>query len=145
MVFAFDTSIAVHTLLETAVENGSFRTLVSGIKAVGLMDKLSRGGPYTLFAPNDEAFRRLSTETLDLMRKDKGLLTKVITYHIVGGIFTAYDLKKARSKKTLEGKNIAIASSGMGILVNHAAITIPDIECSNGIMHIIDAVLIPPV
>lgn len=129
-------------IVDTAVKAGSFGTLVTAVKAAGLVDTLKGKGPFTLFAPNDEAFAKLPKGTVDALLKDIPKLKKILTYHVVSGKVMAADVVKLKSAKTVEGEDVKIDSSN-GVKVNDATVTTPDVAADNGVIHIIDKVLMP--
>ncbi|WP_026733681.1 fasciclin domain-containing protein [Fischerella sp. PCC 9605] len=129
-------------IVDTAVKAGSFNTLVTAVKAAGLVDTLKGKGPFTLFAPNDEAFAKLPKGTVDALLKDIPKLKKILTYHVVSGKVMAADVMKMKSAKTVEGENVKIDASD-GVKINNATVTTPDVDADNGVIHIIDTVLMP--
>lgn len=128
------------TIVETAMEAGNFNTLVAAVEAAGLTETLSGEGPFTVFAPTDEAFALV--EGLDEM--DVETLTKILTYHVASGAIMAADLETMTSIPTLQGGNLTVEVTEEGVKVNGANVTATDIVCSNGVIHVIDAVLTPP-
>jgi uncharacterized surface protein with fasciclin (FAS1) repeats len=129
-------------LVEIATEAGSFKTLLKAAQAAGLVDTLSKGGPFTVFAPNDEAFAKLPAGTLDSLLKDKKKLAAVLTYHVVPGKVMAKDVVKLKKAKTVQGQEITIDTKA-GVKVDNAKVVKTDIEASNGVIHVIDAVILP--
>jgi uncharacterized surface protein with fasciclin (FAS1) repeats len=129
-------------IVETATNAGSFNTLVSAVKAAGLVETLKGEGPFTVFAPTDEAFAKLPAGTLDALLKDKAKLTRILTYHVVPGRVMARDVTGLKSAKTVAGPELRIDSS-VGVKINDASVVKADIETSNGVIHVIDTVLIP--
>ena len=129
-------------IVDTAVNAGSFGTLVAAVKAAGLVDTLIGTGPFTLFAPNDEAFAKLPEGTVAGLLKDIPKLKKILTYHVVSGKVMAADVMKMKSAKTVQGSDVKINTSN-GVKVNDATVTSPDVAADNGVIHIIDTVLIP--
>jgi len=129
-------------IIDTAVNAGSFTTLVAAIKAANLVDTLKGAGPYTVFAPSDEAFAKLPSGTVDALLKDIPKLTKILTYHVVSGKVLAVDVVKLKSAKTVEGSDVKIDAS-KGVKINDATVVTPDVATDNGVIHIIDTVLIP--
>lgn len=129
-------------IVDTAVSAGNFQTLVTAVKAAGLVDTLKGDGPYTLFAPTDEAFAKLPEGDLKALLADKAALVRVLTYHVVPGKVMAADIVKLDSAQTVEGGMIKVASSG-GVKVNNANVVQTDIETSNGVIHAIDTVIMP--
>ena len=129
-------------IIETAVGNPDFSTLVTAIKKAGLVDTLSGAGPFTVFAPTNEAFAKIPIATLDSVLADKAKLTSILTYHIVAGKVMAKEVKNMTEAKTVEGSKLTIETED-GVKVNDATVTATDIECSNGVIHVIDTVLMP--
>ncbi len=132
-------------IVDTAVGAGSFKTLVAAAKAAGLVDTLKGEGPFTVFAPTDEAFGKLSKCTLDSLLKpeNKNKLAAILTYHVVPGKVKAKKAAKLDSAKTVNGAEITIKPSGKSLMINNAKVVKADIKTSNGIIHVIDTVLIP--
>jgi uncharacterized surface protein with fasciclin (FAS1) repeats len=133
---------ATSDIVDTAVSAGSFQTLAAALKAAGLVDTLKGDGPFTVFAPTDEAFAKLPAGTVDALLKDKDKLTAILTYHVVPGKVKAADVVKLKSAKTVQGQTVAIDATS-GVKVNQAKVVKADVECSNGVIHVIDSVLIP--
>lgn len=131
-------------IVETAVAAGNFNTLVEAVKAAGLVDTLSSPGPFTVFAPTDEAFSKVPKAVLDALMANKTLLTEVLTYHVVPGKVMSSDLTNGMSVKTVEGSDVKITIDSAGVMVNNAKVITPDIGASNGVIHVIDAVILPP-
>lgn len=129
-------------IVDTAVKAGSFGTLIAAVKAAGLVETLKGKGPFTLFAPNDEAFAKLPKGKIDDLLKDIPMLKKILTYHLVSGKVMAADVMKLKSAKTVEGEDVKIDAS-QGVKINNATVTTPDVAADNGIIHIIDTVLMP--
>ena len=129
-------------IVEKAIEAGQFNTLVTAVKAAGLVETLSGTGPFTVFAPNDAAFAKLPKGTVESVIKDKAKLTSILTYHVVAGKHMAKDVMKMKSVKTLQGGSLTIDTSD-GVKVNGARVIQADIEVSNGVCHMIDSVLMP--
>ncbi|HAH15115.1 MAG: fasciclin domain-containing protein [Proteobacteria bacterium] len=129
-------------IVQTAMQAGSFNTLLAAVKEAGLVEALSGEGALTVFAPTDEAFAKLGEETIRTVLADKALLTKILTYHVVSGRVMAGDVVKLQTAPTLQGQDVRISTIG-GVRINDAMVVTPDIEASNGIIHIIDTVLIP--
>lgn len=131
-------------IVDTAVEAGSFSTLVAAVEAAGLADTLKGEGPFTVFAPTDEAFAALPEGTVDdlLKPENKEKLTSILTYHVVPGKVMSSDLSDGQTAETVEGSEVTIKTEG-GVMVNDANVTSADIEASNGVIHVIDAVLMP--
>jgi uncharacterized surface protein with fasciclin (FAS1) repeats len=128
-------------IVDTAVAAGNFQTLATALQAAGLVDTLKGTGPFTVFAPTDEAFSKVPKDKLDALLKDKAALTKVLTYHVVPGKVMAKDVK-AGKVKTVEGGELTIAMTG-GVMVDGAKVTATDIMASNGVIHVIDSVVMP--
>jgi uncharacterized surface protein with fasciclin (FAS1) repeats len=131
-------------IVDTAVKAGSFNTLVAAVKAAGLADTLKGAGPYTLFAPNDAAFAKLPAGTVDALLKDIPKLKKILTYHVVAGKVMAADVSKLKSAATVEGSDVKIDISN-GVKINDSKVTTADVAADNGVIHIIDTVLMPSV
>lgn len=129
-------------IVDTAVKSGSFSTLVTAIEAADLVDTLKSEGPFTVFAPTDEAFAKLPAGTVDGLLKDIPQLKKILTYHVVSGKVTAADVSKLKSAKTVEGSDVAIDASN-GVKVNASMVTTADVVADNGVIHVIDTVLMP--
>ena len=131
-------------IVDTAVKAGSFNTLVAAVKAAGLVDTLKGAGPFTVFAPTDEAFAKLPAGTVDALLKDIPKLTKILTYHVVSGKVKAADFSLTlKSATTVEGSDVKIDASNGRVKVNDATVSTPDIGADNGVIHIIDTVLLP--
>ena len=129
-------------LVDTAISAGQFETLVTAIKAAGLVDTLKGDGPFTVFAPTDEAFAQIPQEQLNALLADRDALTKVLTYHVVAGKVTAEQVVTLSQATTVQGQNITISSDN-GVKVNDASVIKTDIMCRNGVIHVIDTVLLP--
>lgn len=129
-------------IVDTAINAGSFETLVAAVKAADLVDTLKGKGPFTLFAPNDDAFAKLPEGTVDKLLKDVPKLKKILTYHVVSGKVMAADVSKMKSAKTVEGSEVKINAS-KGVKVNNATVSKADVKADNGVIHIIDTVLMP--
>ena len=134
-------------IVETAIDAGSFNTLVAAVKAADLVKTLSSPGPFTVFAPTDEAFAKLPAGTIDALLKDKAKLTSILTYHVVSGKVMSNDVKTLSSAVTVQGQELSIDAKRWhlhrNVKVNGANVTKTDIECSNGVIHVIDKVLMP--
>jgi uncharacterized surface protein with fasciclin (FAS1) repeats len=131
-------------VVQTASENGQFKTLAHALEAAGLIETLKGEGPFTVFAPTDEAFEKVPKEKLDALLKDKEALAAVLKYHVVSGKVMSADVVKLDSAKTVQGKPLTIAAKDGKVKINGANVTKADIECNNGVIHVIDAVLLPP-
>lgn len=129
-------------IVETAVDSGKFNTLVAAVKAAGLVETLSGDGPFTVFAPNDDAFAKLPEGTVEGLLKDKDKLTAILTYHVVSGKYKASDVMDMKTAKTLQGGEVKINTTD-GVMVNDAKVIQADIMCTNGVCHMIDSVLMP--
>lgn len=129
-------------IVDTAVKAGSFKTLAAALKAADLIDTLKGKGPFTVFAPTDEAFAKLPPGTVEALLKDKKKLTAFLTYHVVPGKVMAADVVKLSSAKTVNGQEVKIDAS-KGVKVDGANVVKTDIVCSNGVIHVIDAVILP--
>lgn len=132
------------TIVEVAVADGRFKTLVAAVKAAGLVEALSGKGPLTVFAPTDDAFAKLPAGTVEGLLKDVSTLKNILLYHVVSGKVKAADVVKLTSAETLLGKPIQISVQGGQVKINDATVIIPDIEASNGVCHVIDSVILPP-
>ncbi|WP_220720545.1 fasciclin domain-containing protein [Agarivorans litoreus] len=132
-------------VVDVAVENGSFTTLVTAVKAAGLVDTLKGDGPFTVFAPTDEAFAKLPEGTVEmlLMPENKDKLIAVLTYHVVAGKVMAADVVNIESATTVQGGMLAISTSGETVMINNAKVVAADIKASNGVIHVVDTVLLP--
>ena len=128
-------------IVDVAVGAGSFNTLVTAVKAAGLVDTLKGAGPFTVFAPTDEAFAKVPKETLDALLADKDRLTAVLTYHVVSGLVMSKDVS-AGKVKTVQGSELTITTDG-GVKVDDANVVKADIVTTNGVIHVIDAVVLP--
>ena len=131
------------TIVEVAVAAGNFQTLVSAVKAAGLVDVLNGEGPFTVFAPTDEAFARIPEAQLQALLADPAALTAVLTYHVVSGRVAAADVQTLSSAVTLNGKNVTITSRNGEVRIDDARVVATDIQASNGIIHVIDTVILP--
>jgi uncharacterized surface protein with fasciclin (FAS1) repeats len=131
-------------IVQTAVAAGQFDTLVSLVKKAGLVGALSGKGPLTVFAPTDAAFAKLPKSTLTALGKDKAKLKAVLLYHVVKGKVTAAQVVKLKSATTLEGDPVAIKVTGGKVFVGGAQVVTADVKASNGVIHVINKVLIPP-
>jgi len=130
------------SIIETALENPQFSTLVTAVKAADLVETLSGPGPFTVFAPTNDAFAKIPAETLHAVLADKAKLTSILTYHVVSGKVMAEDVVSLTEAKTVQGGTLKIDASN-GVMINDAKVTTADIECSNGVIHVIDTVLMP--
>ena len=134
-------SVQAKDIVDTAVADGNFKTLATALQAAGLVDTLKGPGPFTVFAPTDAAFAKVPKADLDALLKDKAKLTAVLTYHVVPGKVMAADVK-AGKVKTVQGSELTVATSG-GVTVDNAKVVKADVVADNGVIHVIDAVVIP--
>ncbi|MCK6404004.1 MAG: fasciclin domain-containing protein [Sphaerotilus natans subsp. sulfidivorans] len=141
LTFGGATAALAADIVDTAMKAGSFKTLVAAVQAAGLVDTLKGPGPFTVFAPTDEAFAKVPKATLDALLKDKAALTKVLTYHVVPGKVMAADVK-AGKVRTVQGQELTLGTSG-GVTVDNARVTATDVAASNGVIHVIDTVVMP--
>jgi len=130
-------------IVDTAVAAGSFTTLAKALTEAGLVETLKGKGPFTVFAPTDEAFAKLPKGTLDALLKDKKKLTAVLTYHVVAGTVKSGDVVKLKSAKTVNGQSVTVSVKDGAVSIDKAKVTKADIEASNGVIHVIDTVLLP--
>jgi len=142
-VLAFGALTAAHAkdIVDTAVAAGNFKTLATALQAAGLVDTLKGPGPFTVFAPTDEAFAKVPKADLDALLADKAKLTAVLTYHVVPGKVMAADVK-AGKVKTVQGSELTVSTSG-GVKVDAANVIATDIVADNGVIHVIDSVVMP--
>jgi uncharacterized surface protein with fasciclin (FAS1) repeats len=131
-------------IVDTAVAAGSFKTLAQLLTAAELVDVMKRPGPYTVFAPTDEAFARVPKATLDALAKDKAKLAEVLKYHVLTSKWSSDDIKLVKQTGTVQGRPVSFGSVGGALTVNGAKVVKADIDCSNGMVHVIDTVLLPP-
>jgi uncharacterized surface protein with fasciclin (FAS1) repeats len=141
----FTTNAASQSIVQIAASDPQFSTLVTALKAADLVKTLEGPGPFTVFAPTNAAFAKIKKATLDGLLKNKALLTKVLTYHVVPGTVMAADVVKMNGKvaKSLEGADLRIHVTGAAVRINRSNVTKTDIIASNGVIHVIDRVLIP--
>jgi len=134
-------------IVDTAVAAGSFKTLVTAVKAAGLVDTLKSKGPFTVFAPNDDAFAKLPKGTVERLLKDIPKLKAVLTYHVVAGKVMAADIVKLKTAKTVQGQDVKIDASKWhlhkNVKINDANVIKADIATDNGVIHVIDKVILP--
>lgn len=132
-------------IVDTAVSAGSFNTLVAAVKAAGLVDTLKGSGPFTVFAPTDEAFAKLPAGTVDNLLKpeNRDKLKAILTYHVVPGKVMAADVVKLKQAKTANGASLTVKTSGGGVMIDNAKVVKTDIATSNGVIHVIDTVVLP--
>ena len=132
-------------IVDTAVAAGSFKTLAAALKAAGLIDTLKGAGPFTVFAPTDEAFAKLPPGTVEMLLKpeNKARLTRILTSHVVAGKVMAADAAKLTSAKAVSGDTLTIAAQGGGVTIDKAKVVTADVAASNGVIHVIDTVILP--
>ncbi len=132
-------------IVSTAIGAGSFNTLVAAVKAAGLVETLQGDGPFTVFAPSDEAFKKIPSEKLKMLLKpeNKALLTSILTYHVVPGRVPAEQVVKLKNATTANGQRVDVKTDKNGVFIDGAKVVTPNIDCSNGIIHVIDTVIIP--
>lgn len=132
-------------IVDVAVENGSFNTLVAAVKAAGLVDTLKGKGPFTVFAPTDEAFAKLPDGTVEMLLKpeNKDKLVAILTYHVVAGKVMAADVVKLNSATTVQGQDVMIKTMGSKVMVDNATVVAADVKAKNGVIHVIDTVIMP--
>ena len=132
-------------LVETAVKGGKFKTLVTAVEAAGLVETLKGKGPFTVFAPTDEAFAKIDSSTLaDLLKpENKDKLAAILTYHVVAGKVKSSDIKGDMEAPTVNGKTLSIKLNYGKVMINDATVVVPDVNADNGVIHIIDKVLLP--
>jgi uncharacterized surface protein with fasciclin (FAS1) repeats len=134
-------TVQAKDIVDTAVGAGSFKTLATALTVAGLVDTLKSAGPFTVFAPTDAAFAKIPSADLEALLKDKAKLTAVLTYHVVAGKVMAADVK-AGKVKTVQGSELTISTMG-GVMVDAAKVTATDIVADNGVIHVIDSVIMP--
>ena len=130
-------------IVDTAVAAGNFNTLVAAVKAAGLVDTLKGPGPFTVFAPTDEAFAKLPAGTVEGLLKDPEKLKGILTYHVVSGKVMAADVVKMKSAMTVQGSKAMIKVKGGDVMIDNAKVIKADIACDNGVIHVIDTVILP--
>lgn len=131
-------------IVDTAVGAGQFKTLVTAVEAAELVNTLKGEGPFTVFAPTDEAFAKVPKDKLEALLRDKQALTAVLTYHVLPGKVMAADVAKIDSAKTVQGQSVKIVTKDGKVTINGANVLKTDIVCGNGVIHVIDAVILPP-
>ncbi len=139
-------AVAEKDIVDTAVAAGSFNTLVAAVKAADLVSTLKSAGPFTVFAPTDAAFAKLPAGTVDdlLKPENRDKLRAVLTYHVIAGRVSKADAAKVSSAKTVQGADVKIETGASGVRVGGANVVTADIGCSNGVIHVVDSVLLPP-
>jgi transforming growth factor-beta-induced protein len=135
---------AAMDIVDTAVADGRFKTLVAAVQAAGLVDTLKGAGPFTVFAPTDEAFAKLPAGTVEGLLKDPAKLKDILLYHVVAGNVMAADAAKLSAADTVLGQPITIKAADGKVMINDATVVIPDVKATNGVIHVIDSVLLPP-
>ena len=130
-------------IVDTAVEAGSFTTLAKALQTAGLIDTLKGAGPFTVFAPTDEAFAKLPAGTIESLLNNPEKLRQILLYHVVPGRVLAKDVVKIKSAKTAQGSSITVTATGPGVMVDNAKVLKTDIITSNGVIHVIDSVILP--
>ena len=150
LVFLSSTALIAssHTkmdIVDTAVKAGSFNTLVAAVQAAGLAETLKGEGPFTVFAPTDDAFAKLPAGTLDdlLKPENKDKLAAILTYHVVSGKVIAKDVMTMKEAKTVNGQSVMVSMDADTVMIDNAKVVNADIECSNGVIHVIDTVILP--
>jgi len=145
-VSAASVTAAEKDIVDTAVASGDFTTLAAALKAAGLVETLKGAGPFTVFAPTDAAFEKLPAGTVENLLKpeNKAQLTAILTYHVVPGEVTAAQVVTMTEVETVSGKPLEIDASGGTVKVNQATVVTPDVMATNGVIHVVDAVLLPP-
>ena len=131
-------------IVDTAVGAGTFKTLAKALTEAGLVDTLKGAGPFTVFAPTDDAFAKLPAGTLDKLLANKDELKRVLLFHVVSGQVKAADVVKLKSAKTVEGSDAKITVKGKEVMIDKAKVVKTDIAASNGVIHVLDSVLLPP-
>ncbi|HHF2880755.1 TPA: fasciclin domain-containing protein [Vibrio diabolicus] len=144
-VKAHEHSMMKADIVDVATENGSFNTLVAAVKAADLVDTLKGEGPFTVFAPTDDAFAKLPDGTIDmlLMPENKDKLVSILTYHVVPGKVMAADVVKLDKATTVQGQDVMIKTMGDKVMVNGANVMATDVKAKNGVIHVIDTVIMP--
>ena len=142
LLFAAPVRAGEKDIVDTAIAAGSFKTLAKLLTDAGLVETLKGAGPFTVFAPTDEAFAKVPKATLDALAADKNKLRAVLTYHVVPGKVMAADVTKLTEAKTVQGQSVKISTAG-GVKIDNANVVKTDIAASNGVIHVIDSVLLP--
>lgn len=138
-----ESTMNTKTIVDIASEDSNFSTLVAAVKAAGLAETLSGEGPFTVFAPTNEAFAKLPEGTVESLLQDKEKLAAILTYHVVSGKVMAADVTKLPKATTVQGQDVTITAENNAVMVNDATVVQTDIEASNGVIHVIDTVLLP--
>jgi uncharacterized surface protein with fasciclin (FAS1) repeats len=139
------TASSLQDIVDTAIAAGSFNTLVAAVQAAGLEETLRGPGPFTVFAPTDEAFANLPAGTLDslLLPENQATLQNILLYHVASGSYPASEVVQLKSLQTVQGQSVSISVSGSSVMIDSANVTATDIMASNGIIHVLDAVILP--
>lgn len=140
---SYKTSSYKKDIVDTAVSAGSFNTLVSAVQTAGLVDTLKGDGPFTVFAPTDAAFAKLPKGKLGALLKDKAKLSAILTYHVVPGKVMAADIVSMHMAKTVNGESLTIRANNGTVMIDNARVVQTDIQASNGVIHVIDTVVLP--
>lgn len=138
-----ESTMNTKTIVDIASEDSNFSTLVAAVKAAGLAETLSGEGPFTVFAPTNEAFAKLPEGTVESLLQDKEKLAVILTYHVVSGKVMAADVTQLPKATTVQGQDVTITAENNAVMVNDATVVQTDIEASNGVIHVIDTVLLP--
>jgi len=138
------TEVAERDIVDTALAAGNFKTLAVALEKAGLLETLKEQGPYTLFAPPDSAFTALHRGVFDALMEDVDRLRSVLLYHVLPGRLVSADVMRMRSAKTMNGQDVHILTSGASCLIDEAHIINADVPCANGVIHVVDKVLMPP-
>ena len=135
----------MHDIVDTAVAAGSFKTLVAAVGAAGLVETLKGTGPFTVFAPSDDAFAKLPKGTVEslILPENKAKLVEILTHHVFAGNVMAADVVKLTSASTVAGKSVAIAVKEGKVKIDDATVVTADVQCTNGVIHIVDSVILP--
>jgi uncharacterized surface protein with fasciclin (FAS1) repeats len=146
MTFAFANSAKAQDIVDLAAGNENLSTLVAAVKAGGLVDVLKSDGPFTVFAPTDDAFAALPAGTLESLLKpeNKDKLVAILKYHVISGKVMSTDLKNGMEAGTVEGEKIKVTLNNKGAKINNANVVAADVKASNGVVHVIDQVILPP-
>jgi uncharacterized surface protein with fasciclin (FAS1) repeats len=137
-------AFAQKDIVDTAVGAGQFKTLTALVGEAGLVETLKGKGPFTVLAPTDKAFAKLPKSLVDTLMKDKKLLTSVLTYHVIAGNVMSTDLKNGFKAKTVQGENLMVTIKGKTVKFNKSGLVAADVKATNGVIHVIDTVLLPP-
>lgn len=138
-----DSVRAGQDIVDIAIANGNFKTLVAAVQAAGLVETLKGAGPFTVFAPTDSAFGKLPKGTVEALLKDKAKLASILTYHVVPGKVMASDVMKVKSAKTVQGQEVTVKVDSAKVMIDNATVLMTDIIAKNGVIHVIDNVILP--